>query len=106
MAILFRKNVAALHAGRSDNAEICSEMAAMFLQEHLGCWAPAYGARVARVSSSAWYRGLGALLTAWVEKDMSSDGVIPVELVEEPRPFEPPDDGTCGPCGIPEAEQT
>ena len=106
MAALYRKTIAALHADQSDNAQICSEMAAMFLQDHLGCWAPAYGRRVARVSSSAWYRGLGTLLTAWVEQDMSSEGVVPIELVEEPRPFEPPDDGTCGPCGIPEAEQT
>jgi TorA maturation chaperone TorD len=101
MAVLAKKTVAALQAGRSDHAAICSDTAAMFLRDHLGCWAPAYGRRIATVSTSTWYRGVGALLTAWVEMEMSSAGVEPVEVVEEPRPIEPPDDGMCGPCGVP-----
>jgi hypothetical protein len=59
------------------NAEICSEMAALFLQDHLGCWAPAYGRRVATVSTSHWYRssrrpsrGLGGI-------ELDSEGRAP-----------------------------
>jgi putative dimethyl sulfoxide reductase chaperone len=103
MAVLMRKIVASLQAGEFANAEICSEMAILFLRDHLGCWAPAYGRRVTTVSTSDWYRSLGALLTAWVELELDSEGVDPVEVVEQPLPFEPPDDGMCGPCGAPEA---
>jgi len=103
MAILARKAFHALRSGQPNDAEICSDMAALFLQDHLGCWAPAYGRRVSTVSASPWYRSLGALLTQWVESDAEAEGVSPVEVVEEPLPFESPDDGSCGPCGGPGA---
>jgi putative dimethyl sulfoxide reductase chaperone len=102
MAVLARKSFTSLRAGQVENAEICTDMAALFLRDHLGCWAPAYGRRVATVSASRWYRALGRLLTDWVEMDMASESVRPTEVVEEPLPFEPPDDGSCGPCGVPE----
>lgn len=102
MAVLARKAFVSLRSGQVENTEICTDMAALFLQDHLGCWAPAYGRRVSTVSASPWYRGLGRLLTAWLEMEMESEAVTPVEVVEEPLPFEPPDDGSCGPCGVPE----
>lgn len=101
MAVLSKKIVVSLQAGEVANAGICAEMATLFLRDHLGCWAPAYGRRVAAVGPNAWYRSLGALLAAWVEAELDSEGVNPVEVVEQPLPFEPPDDGICGPCGAP-----
>lgn len=100
MAVLARKTAHALMAGRSDDAEICQDMAVLFLRDHLGCWAPGFGRRVATMTASPWYRNLGELLAAWVELHVGSEGVTPVELVDDPRPFEAPDDGECGPCGV------
>lgn len=102
MAVLARKTFISLRSSHVENTEICTDMAALFLRDHLGCWATAYGRRVATVSTSPWYRSLGRLLTVWLEADMESESVDPIEMVEEPLPFEPPDDGSCGPCGVPE----
>ena len=101
MAVLARKEVLSLQRDQFENAAICRDTAALFLQDHLGCWAPAFGRRSAAVSDSPWYRSLGGLLALWVEQDTSAAGVIPVEVVKEPLSQDPPDDGTCGPCPVP-----
>lgn len=99
MAVLAKKTVHALRGESFEDAEICHDMSALFLRDHLGCWAPGFGRRVAAMTASPWYRNLGELLAAWVELAMSSEAVNPVEVVDDPLPFEPPDDGACGPCG-------
>jgi TorA maturation chaperone TorD len=101
MAVLARKQLAALRGSRLEDAGTCADMAALFLRDHLGCWAPAFGRRAALVAPSPWYRSFGALLASWVEADAAAAGVAPVEVVEEPLPQEPPDDGMCGPCPVP-----
>lgn len=100
MAVVARKTVLALQSKRWEDAEVCREMSALFLRDHLGCWAPGFGRRVATVTASPWYRNLGELLAAWVELHLGSEGVTPVEVVDDPLPFEAPDDGACGPCGV------
>jgi len=102
MAVLARKEVHSLQSGWSDNIEICRDTAALFLQDHLGCWAPAFGRRASAVTGSPWYRSLGELTAIWVEQETAAAGVTPVEVIEEPLPQEPPDDGACGPCPVPE----
>jgi TorA maturation chaperone TorD len=102
MAVVARKEVVSLRGGNLDDALICRDMAALFLEDHLGCWAPTFGRRAAAVTASPWYRSLGDLTAEWVEQDMSAAGVTPVVTVEEPLPQEPPDDGTCGPCPVPQ----
>lgn len=101
MTVLARKQVFALEDGRIEDSDICRETASLFLSDHLGCWAPAFGRRAATVTASPWYRHLGLLLAEWVEADASASGVVPVEVVDEPLPPEPPDDGLCGPCPVP-----
>lgn len=103
MAVVARKEAMAMRSGDMDNASVCSDTSATFLQDHLGCWAPAFGWRAAAVSSSPWYSALGELLALWVPEDMDGFGVEPVEVVERPLPLEPPDDGACGPCPAPPA---
>ncbi|MEX2655584.1 MAG: molecular chaperone TorD family protein [Acidimicrobiia bacterium] len=103
MAVLMRKAAVALTEGRSEDAAICLDTAALFLRDHLGCWAPAYGRRIEMISDAPWYRSLGVLLAEWVDSEVAATGVAPVEIVEEPLPFDPPDDGDCGPCGVPNA---
>lgn len=103
MAVLARKELLSLQSGQPDNTSICRDTAALFLRDHLCCWAPAFGRRAAAVTGSPWYRSLGALIAHWVEEDTAAAGVVPIDVVEEPLPQEPPDDGSCGPC--PMAEQ-
>jgi TorA maturation chaperone TorD len=102
MAVLARKEVLALQNGWSESTGICRETAVSFLQDHLGCWAPAFGRRASTVSGSPWYQSLGSLVALWVEEEIAAAGVTPVEVVEEPLPQELPDDGACGPCPMPE----
>jgi TorA maturation chaperone TorD len=106
MAVLARKQLGALREHRPEDAEVCSDMAGLFLRDHLGCWGPAFGRRAAAVSSGAWYRSLGRLLTTWLDFDMAATGMVPVEVVEDPLPQEPPDDGMCGPCPVPRGAAT
>lgn len=103
MAILGRKEVLALQSGHLDNARVCRETGALFLRDHLGCWAPAFGRRASAVTASPWYRNLGTLMALWVEEDAAAAGVEPAEMVEEPLPQPPPDDGACGSCPVPRA---
>jgi TorA maturation chaperone TorD len=98
MAVLMRKAVAAMEEDHAEHAKVCLDTAALFLGDHLACWAPAYGRRIGLASTSPWYRSLGRVLSEWVEGDAVALGVEPVEVVEEPMPFELPDDGECGPC--------
>lgn len=100
MSVVARKEALALDRGAFEDASVCRETAASFLQAHLGCWAPAFGRRVAALAASGWLRGLGELLAMWVESDMLILDVEPLEVVEGPLPQEPPDDGTCGPCPV------
>lgn len=101
MAFVARKEALALTESSWDNAAICRDTAALFLRDHLGCWASAFGLRASRVSTSPWYRALGEMLAAWVEWELASLAIQPVEVVEHPLPQEPPDDGSCGPCPVP-----
>jgi TorA maturation chaperone TorD len=102
MAVLARKEAVSLQDDRLEDAMLCREIAALFLQDHLGCWGPTFGRRAAAVTASPWYRSLGVMTAIWIEHDGSAAGVTPVELVDVPLPQEPPDDGTCGPCPVPQ----
>lgn len=98
MAVVARKEILAIQEGSEERAGICRDTAALFLKDHLGCWAPAFGRRAAAVSRSAWLKSVGRLVAAWVEYDVAAFGVEPAETVEDPLPQDPPDDGSCGPC--------
>lgn len=103
MALVARKEVSALQRTHLEEAEICRHTSRSFLQDHLACWAPAFGRRAANVSSHDWYRAAGELLADWVEADADAYDITPVEVADLPLPPEPPDDGQCGPCPIPTA---
>ncbi len=100
MAFVAKKEALALQRGWVDKAEACRDTAALFLQDHLGCWAPAFGRRVAAVTASLWLREIGSLVTLWVEDELAAFAVDPLEVVERPLPMEPRDDGSCGPCPV------
>lgn len=98
MAFVAKKETLAIQGGSTEQAGICRDTAALFLEDHLGCWGPAFGRRAAAVTKSSWLRNVGKLAAQWIEYDLAAFGVEPTEVVEEPLPQDPPDDGSCGPC--------
>lgn len=99
-SVVARKELHALAELGPDEVEICRDTSRSFVAEHLACWAPAFGRRVAAVATHPWYAALGSFLSGWVEADAAALGVVPAEIAEEPLPQEPPDDGSCGPCPV------
>lgn len=99
MSLVCRKEAhALLHLG-PDQVEVCAATRRAFLRDHLGCWAPAFAARVEAVSTHPWYTAVGSLVAAVVTSDLSAEGIEPSERVEQPLPPPPPDEDACGPCG-------
>lgn len=75
----------------------CRRAQALFLRDHLACWAPAFGRRVALLDPGGWYGRAGRLLAEWVETECQALCVQPAMAVAGPRlPWPEPDDGTCG----------
>jgi len=101
MAVLAKKEALALQQGASEKASICRDTSALFLSEHLACWAPAFGRRIGAISTSPWFQNLGELVALWVEYDLTCLGVVPVEVADGPLPQDELDDGSCGPCPAP-----
>jgi len=101
MALAARKEFSAAQARRLEEADICRRTSADFLQDHLACWAPAFGRRAASLAGDPWYGALGLLLALWVEADAAALGVSPIEVADQPLAQDPPDDGSCGPCPVP-----
>lgn len=98
MAFAAKKEALAIQNGEADRAGTCRDTAALFLQDHLGCWGPAFGRRASAVSPGQWLGAIGRLTADWIEYDMAAYGIEPVEVADEPLPQDPPDDGACGPC--------
>jgi TorA maturation chaperone TorD len=100
-ALVSRKEIYALqHLGPAE-VEVCQVTRSAFLRDHLGCWGPGFGRRVAAVAGHAFYRTLGQLTAAWIEADLASVGASPVEQADQPLPQDPPEEFGCGPCPTP-----
>jgi len=95
-SFMARKEAHALEHLGADEVEECRRTSARFLSDHLGCWGPGFGRRVALVASDLALRGAGELLVAWLEADMEALGVAPTEHRSEPAPRPAPEDDTCG----------
>jgi TorA maturation chaperone TorD len=98
MAFVAKKEALAIQENDMDRAGICQDTSALFLQDHLGCWGPAFGRRATAVSESPWMTSMGRLTADWIEYDLAAYGVEPTDVVDTPLPQDPPDDGACGPC--------
>lgn len=96
MSFMARKEAFALDQLGRPEVEECRRTQRSFLRDHLGCWAPAFGVRLARVAQDPLYPGVGLLVAAWVSADMEETGVQPAEVLAEPVAWPVPDDGTCG----------
>ncbi len=84
----------------------CRHAERLFLRDHLGCWAGAFGRRVAAVDPDGWFGRAGRLLDAWITAECAALRVTPAELQEAPRlVVEPPDETQWGPDDDLKAEE-
>lgn len=101
-ALVSRKELYALQHLGPDEVAVCQSTRSAFLRDHLGCWGPWFGRRVAAVADHAFYRTLGRLTAAWIEADLASVGATPAEQADRPLPQDPPEEFGCGPCPMSE----
>lgn len=100
MGFLARKEAYALEHLGPDEVERCREVSVLFLRDHLGCWGPGFGRRVAMVAEHPFYRTVGELLATWLEVDLDRFGVAVVEPADQPLPVPGPAEISCGPGGF------
>ena len=77
MLVLARREVYALDRGDAAAAEATRQAARLFLREHLGRWAPAFGQRLRREDLDGFYGALGALGGAFLVAECAAMGVSP-----------------------------
>jgi DMSO reductase family type II enzyme chaperone len=98
MLVLARKEARALALGDAPTAEATARAARLFLRDHLGRWAPALGARLARLDPGGFHGALGRLLAAFVAAECARAGVPAGPAFLRLRATEPdPTPAACGP---------
>lgn len=100
-ALVSRKELYALQHLGPEEIDVCQSTRCAFLRDHLGCWGPGFGRRVAAVADHGFYRRMGELTAAWIEADLASIGVTAAEQADRPLPQDPPEEFGCGPCPLP-----
>lgn len=98
MGFLARKEAYALERLEAEKAEMAREAQSLFLRDHLGCWGPPLGRRIASFAAEdSAYQRLGRALEAWLTADCARLGVTPIPTADGPVLAWPePDDGSCG----------
>lgn len=75
LLVLARKEAYALEAGDPEMLEETRRATRAFLRDHLGRWAPGFGARLAREEAGGFFGALGALCAAVVAAECRRFGV-------------------------------
>ena len=97
LMVLTRKEARSLALGDVAMAEAAARAARLFLRDHLGRWAPAFGRQVARLDPGGFHGTLGALLAAFVTTECARTGVPAGPAFLRLRSDEP--DATPAACG-------
>lgn len=91
---------AASHLGAARVGQ-CRRAQRLFLQDHLACWAPAFGRRLATLDPEGWHGRAGRLLDAWLAQECRALRVAPTSVIDAPVAAWPaPDPGDV--CGLEE----
>jgi TorA maturation chaperone TorD len=85
MALLARKEAAALEREMPDGAAICRETGDAFLRDHLGCWGIGFGMRIEHVATAPYLVAAGRLLATWLEIELAVREVAPAERFDAPK---------------------
>lgn len=97
MSVLCLKESLAAGADKTDQATVCREAQAKFIQDHLGRWIGAYRSRLEAEATMPLYPRVVGLAQAFVRIDAHELGVDPEELREvAPRGDE--EAASCGPA--------
>jgi DMSO reductase family type II enzyme chaperone len=91
MLVLARKEAWALAAGDAAMVEDTRRAARLFLRDHLGRWAPAFGRKLAREDPGGFYGALGRLGAVFVEAECRRAGVAAGPALLRLRSAEAPD---------------
>ncbi|MFN8557114.1 MAG: molecular chaperone TorD family protein [Dehalococcoidia bacterium] len=87
-----RQHLGAARTGQARRAQ------RLFLREHLGCWGPAFGRRLATIDADGWYGRAGVLLARWLGEECEALSAPPASVIDAPRlHWGAPDSDTCGP---------
>jgi TorA maturation chaperone TorD len=71
----------------------CRKAQRLFLRDHLACWGPGLGRRLAMLDRSGWYGRAGRLLAGWLEEECRALDVTPVQTTDTPvLPWPEPDE--------------
>ncbi len=69
LAVLLQKQLYALDEGNHEGVEICQDAYRKFLTDHLGRWWEAFARRLQEATEDPYYRCIGGLLKAVLEKE-------------------------------------
>lgn len=97
LLVLARKEAYALARGDTPMLEATARATRLFLRDHLGRWAPALGATLARTDAEGFYGALGRLLARFTTVECGRAGVRAGPAFLRLRSAEP--DATPAACG-------
>ncbi|MEO8423940.1 MAG: molecular chaperone TorD family protein [Actinomycetota bacterium] len=103
MGFMARKEAHAIRHLTPGRVKECRKTQRSFLTEHLGRWGPAFGRRLATIAEDPFFGAIGGLIAEWLELDMATMMIEPIERLDQPVPQAEPDDGSCGlelNCGL------
>jgi TorA maturation chaperone TorD len=104
LLVLARKEARARALGDAPMEEATRDAARAFLRDHLGRWAPAFGASLARLDAGGFHGALGRLLAAFAAAECRRVGVTAGPAFLRLRSTAPDDTPmACGPLVGPEA---
>jgi TorA maturation chaperone TorD len=72
LSVLLQKQLYALNGGDQEGVEVCREAVRKFLNDHLGRWYDIFVSRLDEMAEEAYYRRLGALLKAYLDRETAA----------------------------------
>lgn len=97
MGFLCRKEAYAIENLGPERVHEAVKTQRLFLEQHLGRWAGAFGQKVSLLSAHEFYRSAGSALSDWIEEELEYLTVEPELLHIPTMPWQPPQSGGWGP---------
>jgi DMSO reductase family type II enzyme chaperone len=100
LLVLARREARALALDDDAAHGVAAGATRLFLRDHVGRWAPAFGHALARLDPAGFYGALGRLLGSFVAAECTRVGVAVGQVLLRLRSAEPDDTPVgCGPAG-------
>lgn len=95
MQLLCLKEAFAAEHKDAEHLRVCREAQRSFLRDHLLCWAPSLGERMAVSGGASIHGAAGRVLVAWLRREQTSLRVAPRQAYDRPLPAEPEPEAQC-----------